>query len=193
MKYAREFITSTLVGGLFVVVPVYLAALLLLKGMKSVGSLVRPFAVLVPDWIPAERLFSLVLVLALCFLVGLAVRTRAGRRVRERMEMVFFDRLPGYGLAAQSDPATGRRQRRARMAAGLGRTRRRARSGVHHRGTRRWAIHGLRAVGADTVCRRRIRPQPRTGPHSRCPVHAGCQICLALGLWLRELVAAMRK
>ena len=33
MKYAREFITSTVVGGLFIVVPVYLAALLLLKGM----------------------------------------------------------------------------------------------------------------------------------------------------------------
>ena len=42
MKYAREFITSTLVGGLLIVVPVYLAVLLLLKGMKSVATLVRP-------------------------------------------------------------------------------------------------------------------------------------------------------
>jgi uncharacterized membrane protein len=40
----------------------------------------------------------LVLVLALCFLVGVAVRTPLGRAVRERMEMVFFERLPGYGL-----------------------------------------------------------------------------------------------
>ena len=98
MKYAREFITSTIVGGLFIVVPVYLATLLMLKGMKSVASLVRPLAVLVPDWIPAERLFSLLLVLGLCFLVGLVVRTQAGQAVRERMEKVFFDRLPGYSL-----------------------------------------------------------------------------------------------
>ncbi len=98
MKYAREFITSTVVGGLFIVVPVYLAVLLLLKGMKSVASLVRPFAALVPDWIPAEGLLSLVLVLALCFLVGIAVRTRSGRAVRERIEKVFFERLPGYAL-----------------------------------------------------------------------------------------------
>jgi uncharacterized membrane protein len=98
MKYAREFVTSTVVGGLFIVVPVYLAVLLLLKGMKSVGGLVRPVAVLIPDWLPAEGLLSLVLVLALCFLVGMAVRTRSGRAVRERMEMVFFERLPGYGL-----------------------------------------------------------------------------------------------
>ena len=98
MKYAREFVTSTVVGGLFIVVPVYLAVALLLKGMKSVGGLVRPIAVLIPDWLPAESLLSLVLVLALCFLVGVAVRTPSGRAVRERMEMVFFERLPGYGL-----------------------------------------------------------------------------------------------
>jgi uncharacterized membrane protein len=98
MKYAREFIWSTVVGGLFIVVPLYLAVLLLLKGMRSVGGLVRPIAALVPDWLPAEGLLSLVLVLALCFLVGAAVRTPSGRAVRERMEKVFFERLPGYAL-----------------------------------------------------------------------------------------------
>jgi uncharacterized membrane protein len=98
MKYAREFVTSTLVGGLLIVVPVYLAVLLLLKGMKSAAGLVRPVAALLPDWLPAEGFFSLVLVLTICFLVGIAVRTRSGRAVRERMEVAFFGRLPGYGL-----------------------------------------------------------------------------------------------
>ena len=98
MRYAREFVTSTVVGGLFVVVPVYLAVLLLLKGMKSVGTLVRPFAALLPDWVPAEDLLGLVVVLAICFVVGLAVRTRSGRAMRERLERLFFERLPGYGL-----------------------------------------------------------------------------------------------
>jgi uncharacterized membrane protein len=98
MRYAREFITSTLVGGLLFVVPVYLAVLLLLKGMKSVGGLVRPFTTLLPDWIPAERFLSLLLVLTLCFFVGFALRTRSGRALRERLEVVFFGKLPGYGL-----------------------------------------------------------------------------------------------
>ena len=98
MRYAREFITSTLVGGLLFVVPVYLAVLLLLKGMKSVATLVRPFTALVPDWIPAERLLSLFVVLTFCFLVGYALRTQSGRAVRERLEVVFFGKLPGYGL-----------------------------------------------------------------------------------------------
>jgi uncharacterized membrane protein len=83
---------------LLIVVPAYLAVLLLLKGMKSAATLVRPFAALVPDWIPAENLFSLLLVLIICFIVGVAVRTRSGRAVRERMEVALFGRLPGYGL-----------------------------------------------------------------------------------------------
>ena len=98
MRYGRDFFTTRVIGGLFVVVPVYLAVLLLLKGMKSVGNLVRPFAALLPDWVPAQGLFSLFLMLAICFLAGVIVRTRSGRAVRERMEVVFFERLPGYGL-----------------------------------------------------------------------------------------------
>jgi uncharacterized membrane protein len=98
MRYVREFVTSTLVGGLLIVVPVYLAVLLLLKGMTSVAGLVRPLAALLPDWIPAEGFFSLVLILAICFLVGVAMRTRSGRAARERLEIAFFERLPGYSL-----------------------------------------------------------------------------------------------
>jgi uncharacterized membrane protein len=98
MRDAREFITSTLVAGLLFVVPVYLGVLLLLKGMASVAGLVRPFTALVPDWLPAERLLSLLLILAICFFVGFALRTRPGRAARERLEMVLFEKLPGYGL-----------------------------------------------------------------------------------------------
>ena len=98
MKFARDFVANTVIGGVFIVVPVYLAILLLLKGMQSAVRLVRPVAALLPDWLPAEGFFSLLLVLFVCFVVGVAVRTRAGRAIRERLEKVFFERLPGYSL-----------------------------------------------------------------------------------------------
>ena len=98
MKHARELLVSTVIGGVFIVVPVYLAVLLLLKGMKSVTGLVRPIAALLPEWVPAEDLFSLLLVLVVCFIVGAAVRTRAGQITRDKLEKLFFSRLPGYGL-----------------------------------------------------------------------------------------------
>ncbi len=98
MKYVRAFAANAVIGGVLVLLPVYLAVLLLLKGMQSVVGLVRPISALLPDWVPAEDLLSLLAVLIVCFVVGAAVRTRSGRVVRERLEMLFFGRLPGYAL-----------------------------------------------------------------------------------------------
>ena len=98
MKYAWEFVKNTLVGGLLIVVPLYLAVLLLLKAMQSVMGLVRPLAQLLPTWLPADNLLSLLLVLSLCFLIGLAVRAPIGRALRERLEQSLFERIPGYAL-----------------------------------------------------------------------------------------------
>lgn len=97
MRWLRDFVVKTLVAGLIVVVPIYLAALLLLEAMHSVTLVVRPLAGLLPKWLPAEQVLSLLLVLAVCFLVGLAVRTRPGRAARERIEKLLA-RIPGYSL-----------------------------------------------------------------------------------------------
>jgi uncharacterized membrane protein len=97
MKFAREFLANVLVGGLLIVLPIYLAVLVLLKGMQSAAALLRPLTVLFPAWLPAG-LLSLALVLVVCFLIGIAVRTRVGRILRERVERSLFERLPGYAL-----------------------------------------------------------------------------------------------
>jgi uncharacterized membrane protein len=96
MKYVREFVMHALVGGALVVLPLYLAVLLLLKGMKAVVGLVRPIAMLLPEWMPAENILALLLVLLVCFVVGVAVRTRAGRSIRGHMEVSFLGKIPGY-------------------------------------------------------------------------------------------------
>jgi uncharacterized membrane protein len=87
-----------LVSGVLVIVPVYLAILLLLKGMQSVAGLTRPVAMLLPSWVPAETVVSLILVLVACIFVGAAVRTSTGRAIQARIERVFFERIPGYAL-----------------------------------------------------------------------------------------------
>jgi uncharacterized membrane protein len=96
MKKALSFVGKAVLAGLLVVVPIYLAILLLLKGMQSLGKLVRPFTRILPEWMPAEQLLSLLLVLAICFVIGLAVRTRRGMLTRDRMEKRLFDKIPGY-------------------------------------------------------------------------------------------------
>ena len=98
MRGFGKFVLSSLVRGLLIIIPLYLAVLLLLKAAKSLAGLVRPLAMLLPEWLPAEGVLSLLLVLFVCFLVGAAVRTRTGRSVRERIEKSFFEKIPGYAL-----------------------------------------------------------------------------------------------
>ena len=98
MKQAMAAVSKALIRGLLIVVPVYLAILLLLKGMKSVANLVRPFTALLPDWVPAEDLLSLL------------ARSRDLRRhrrhrryshrtgARDWLERSVFERIPGYGV-----------------------------------------------------------------------------------------------
>ena len=110
MRYVGEFFKNALLGGVLVILPVYLAVLLVLKGMQSVGALVRPLAALVPDWLPAQQLLSLLLFLAICFVVGLAVRTPAGLRLRQGLEKSLFDRIPGYALLRSMTQRLGGRE-----------------------------------------------------------------------------------
>src|SRR5262245_57022237 len=98
MKRVSEFFVRSFLGGLIIVVPIYLSVLLLLKAAKAVAGLVRPLAKLLPEWFPAEQALSLLLVVTVCFLIGAAVRTRAGQAARERIEKSLFERIPGYAL-----------------------------------------------------------------------------------------------
>ena len=95
MKKFSIFVLSAFVGGLLVLVPIYLTVLLLLKAMKSVVDFVQPLAMLLPEWFPAQHVLSLLLV---CFLIGVAARTPEGRAIRERIERSLFERTPGYAL-----------------------------------------------------------------------------------------------
>ncbi len=96
MRQLRKSVGQSLVVGFLFLVPVYLAILLLLKAMKSLGKLVQPIVRLLPESVPAETVISLLLVVMLCILVGLLLRTRLGQAMRTRMESALFQRIPGY-------------------------------------------------------------------------------------------------
>src|SRR5690242_16459247 len=62
-KRVSEFVVSSFVSGLVILTPIYLSILLLLKAMEAVAGVVRPIAKLLPEWFPAERVLSFLLVL----------------------------------------------------------------------------------------------------------------------------------
>ena len=96
-KFGRS-VLSTLVAGLLVVAPVYLAVLLMLKAIRSLSTVVGPLAKLLPAWLPGAQIVSLLLVLVVCFLTGLALRTRLGHATWGQIEKSVFQRIPGYPL-----------------------------------------------------------------------------------------------
>lgn len=98
MRKGSRSVGGTLVAGILVIAPVYLGVLLLLKAMKSLAGLLKPLAGLFPDWVPAEGILSLLLVLVFCYLVGLAIRTSPGQAIRQRIERTVFEKIPGYAL-----------------------------------------------------------------------------------------------
>jgi uncharacterized membrane protein len=98
MRNFTGFVVSRLITGVLVVAPIYLAVLLLLKLAKSLLSTVEPVAKLLPEWMPAAQILSLLMILFFCFFIGLGMRTPIGRATWERMENSLFQRLPGYAL-----------------------------------------------------------------------------------------------
>jgi len=105
VRRAGSHILGALGLGVLIIAPVYLAVLLLLKALASLKGLVQPLVALVPDWLPAENLLSLLLILLLCLVVGLIASTALGGRLWESAERSVFQRIPGYtvlrGLAQQ--------------------------------------------------------------------------------------------
>jgi uncharacterized membrane protein len=69
-----------------------------MKAMKSLEGLTRPIAHLTPRWLPAERVFSFLIILILCFLVGIVLHTRIGEAVETRVEKSLLRKIPGYTL-----------------------------------------------------------------------------------------------
>jgi uncharacterized membrane protein len=98
VKSVRDSLWSTFISGVLIVVPTYLALIVLLRGMRAVADLVRPLAALLPNWLPNENLIALLLVFLLCVAVGSIVRTRIGHAAANRLEAGVFGRIPGYGL-----------------------------------------------------------------------------------------------
>jgi hypothetical protein len=58
-KKLSEFVLGRLVAGALVIAPTYLAVLLVLKGIKSLAGIMKPFAQLLPKWLPADQVLSL--------------------------------------------------------------------------------------------------------------------------------------
>ncbi len=110
MKKLREFVKSTIVGGLLVVLPLALFAFVLAWVFGLVHGAINPLAKIVTNgvslpgtWAPilADILVIAVLI-CVCFLVGAVVRTRLGKWVYLLVETNLLVKTPGYSLIKET-------------------------------------------------------------------------------------------
>jgi uncharacterized membrane protein len=97
MSKLVNFVLGSLLAGVLILAPLYLAVLLLLKAVGSVVQLAHPIAKLLPDWVHRDDVLALILILVVCLLVGLSVRTKWGQAMWRHSEPLF-EKIPGYSL-----------------------------------------------------------------------------------------------
>jgi uncharacterized membrane protein len=98
MRRLLHLIGTTIVGGLLVVLPIYLAVILLFAAWGKVRALFRPLEALLPEAVPHPDLVVAAFAVLVCFAAGLLVsgfpRSKAGHWFEEKV----LDRLPGYSM-----------------------------------------------------------------------------------------------
>jgi uncharacterized membrane protein len=98
MARIGRFIGTSIVGGLLVILPIYLAVLLVLVVGKKVVGLLLPLTKLVPDGVPRPGIVVGVLAVVVCFLAGLLIRSFPKSSVGRGLEEKVLERVPGYSM-----------------------------------------------------------------------------------------------
>lgn len=98
MKVLAEFTKTTLIGGVLVILPIYITVLLLAKAVNGLLALLTPVTAQLPAGVQFRQLAAIVLLIAACFVVGLVVRTGPGLRAKNAFEQSVLERLPGYAF-----------------------------------------------------------------------------------------------
>jgi uncharacterized membrane protein len=105
MKHFLAFLKTTLLGGVIVVFPAWLAVLLVLKAVGHLEIFVKPISKHLPQAIGHPRVIAILVLVGLCFLVGVAIHTAIGQRIERTAERLVLNKIPGYttlhGFAAR--------------------------------------------------------------------------------------------
>ena len=96
MKTLAEFTRTTLVGGILILLPIYLAVVLILKALRGVAALIAPITAQVPAGAEFRQLLAILIMLVACFIAGLLVRTGPGGRGIDELQRRVLEKIPGY-------------------------------------------------------------------------------------------------
>ena len=98
MRRLAEFVKTALIGGLLVILPIYVSIILIAKAVQGILAAMKPITAVVPASVQFREIVAVFVVVAVCFVAGLIVRTGPGLRAKNAFEAAVLERLPGYTL-----------------------------------------------------------------------------------------------
>lgn len=97
MRSTLDFLKTTVLGGLLVIVPVVAVLLLVARVLGMLHGVLAPIAERLPGGPLVSEIAAAGLIIGLCFFAGLAVRTAVGDRLRAAVERRLAA-VPGFTL-----------------------------------------------------------------------------------------------
>jgi uncharacterized membrane protein len=103
MKALKQFVVTTLVGGIVFLIPLGLVLLVLKHAMSIAAGIGKPVVALFPTshvgGIAVGTLVAVAILMLFAFLAGMVARTPAGRKVTRWFEDSLLGGLPQYQMA----------------------------------------------------------------------------------------------
>ncbi len=75
--------------------PIYLSILMVAKTLSIIVALLAPVTATIPAGAQFRQLIAVLIVLAVCFVAGIVVRTGAGLRAKSALERSVLEKNPG--------------------------------------------------------------------------------------------------
>jgi uncharacterized membrane protein len=91
-----QALKSALVAGLLVVLPAWLAVLLIVGLLTKLGIIVKPIAGQLPEGVNHPQIVAIGSFVLVCLIAGLLVRTPVGRFLGRVLGEHVFSQVPGY-------------------------------------------------------------------------------------------------
>ena len=85
MRTLAEFTKTTLIGGILIVLPIYVSILLLLKALSGLLAVVKPITAGIPAAVEFKQLLAILVLVAICFITGIDRAHRSGLASQERL------------------------------------------------------------------------------------------------------------
>lgn len=96
MKTLVEFIRTTLIGGVLILLPIYLVVLLMLNMASAGMKLIAPIMAGISTTAEFTGVAAVLVIVAACFITGVMVRTGPGHRAIESLQHRILEKIPGY-------------------------------------------------------------------------------------------------